>query len=346
MVRGLILAAAAVAWSLAGQMAAALTVNPARPITDRVNVNLIAVADDDGANSTAGTFGNGTQQAQVFSLVDAIYAQAGVDVEFAFRPGTYNSSFARTGTPGANNPRPQGDLNAIRNAAAAAGGVLASDPNTINVFLVTIVPGFSQLGLDNAAGLATINGNGVGYYGGSNLLGFAGGREVLASVLAHEIGHNLGLSHVATADNLMQSGGNGERLDDGQIAAILASRFSVPAPVAPSPDYNGDGRIDGGDVLVWQRGASPAPLSPADLARWKTAFAANGATPSLARAATPLPEPAGMALALASCCTLAARRRPRIAAPPLTPGSSNRGRIGRRNWPPVQKKTGNPEPPV
>ena len=33
---------------------AALIVNAARPITERVNVNLIAVADDDGTDSTAG----------------------------------------------------------------------------------------------------------------------------------------------------------------------------------------------------------------------------------------------------------------------------------------------------
>jgi hypothetical protein len=270
----------AIAWAVAqialsGQVRAALVVNPALPITDRIKVNLIATADNDGSDSTAGMFGSTTQQAQVFSLVDVIFAQAGVDVEFAFRPGAYHSSFARTGEPGANNPRPQSDLNVIRNAASAAGGVLSGDPNTINLFLVSIVPGFSALSANATAGLATIGGNGVAYYGGESLLDFAGGREILASVLSHELGHNLGLSHNMLSENLMQSGGgeDGERLSAAQIQTVLASRFTVPAPAPTLPgDFNDDDRVDGSDFLVWQRGESPSRLSPGDLSLWRTNF--------------------------------------------------------------------------
>jgi hypothetical protein len=292
---------------------AALIVNAPRPITDRVNVNLIGVADDDRTDSTLGTFGTTTQQAEIFSFVDTIYAQAGVDVEFAFRAGTYNSTFARIGTPGNNNPRPQSDLSTIRSNAAAAGGVLSSDPNTLNVFLVSIVPGFSQLSANSSAGIATVNGNGITYYGGANLTGYTGGREVLASVLAHEIGHNLGLDHISEIENLMQSGGDGERLNASQIQTILASRFSVAAPPTTLPgDFNGSGRVDGADFLVWQRGGSPNPRSNSDLSLWRTNFGRTGATP----AGAAVPEPPAVLIAAISMIALALVRakRPRSAS--------------------------------
>lgn len=297
----------------AGPARAALIVNAARPITDRINVNLIATADDDGTDSTATTFGTATQQADVFSLVDVIYAQAGVDVEFAFRPGTYNSSFARIGTPGANDPRPQGDLSTIRNNAAAAGGILSSDANTINVFLVTIVPAFSQLSANSSAGFSTVGGNGVTYYGGSALPSFTGGREVLASVLAHEIGHNLGLNHTTASQNLMRAAGTGDtgqRLDDGQITTILASPFTVTAPATLDGDFNNDRAVDGADFLLWQRGGSPTPFSPTDLNAWRTNFGRIGATPAIAPTAGAVPEPAALALMLlATLLPKVARRR-------------------------------------
>jgi hypothetical protein len=288
---------------------AALIVNAARPITDRVNVNLIGVADDDGSDSTAGTFGTATQQAEVFSFVDVIYAQAGVDVEFTFRPGTYNSSFARIGTPGNNDPRPQSDLSTIR-TSAAAGGVLSPDANTLNVFLVSIVPGFSQLSANSSAGLASINANGITYYGGATLVGFTAGREVLASVLAHEIGHNLGLDHVNIVENLMTSNSDGERLNESQIATILASRFSITVPPTTLPgDFNGSGRVDGADFLVWQRGGSPNPLSTNDLSLWRTNFGRTGVMPVVAA----VPEPYGLMLAVTAAFALArfTERRPR-----------------------------------
>jgi hypothetical protein len=292
---------------LAVQAQAALIVNAARPITDQINVNLITVADNNGANSTAGVFGTATEQAEAFSFVDVIFAQAGVNVEFAFRPGTYNSTFALTGTPGNNNPRPQADLGTTLSNAATAGGVLSGNVNTINVFLVSIVPGFGQLSDNSAAGLANIAGNGVSYYGGPNLAGFEGGREVLAAVLAHELGHNLGLDHVTIAENLMRSGstGDGQKLNDAQISTILASPFTVAAPTTLPGDFNNDGRVDGADFLRWQRGGSPNPGSATDLALWRSKWGTSAVAVGQA-----IPEPSTVVVAIFVGTMLLSRRSP------------------------------------
>ncbi len=106
------------------------------------------------------------------------------------------------------------------------------------MFFVNIPAGFSILSENSAAGLAYISGNGITQYVGSNILGFASGLEVIASVVAHEIGHNLGLDHLSEIENLMLSGGSldqGERLNSAQIETALASNFSVPTNPVPLP---------------------------------------------------------------------------------------------------------------
>ena len=327
-----LLGLALVAGAITSEARAALIVNSARTITDRINVQVIAVADNDGTDSTAGLLGTSTRRAQIFSLVDVVFAQAGVDVNFTMLAGTYNSSFARTGQPGGNNPRPNTDLRDLYQAAAAAGGILSSDTNTINVFLVSIVPGFSQLGANASAGIATIGGNGAAFFGGATLATTNAGGEVLASVLAHEIGHNLGLGHNTVAENLMQSGGGGakgQRLTAAQISTILSSRFTVPLPQPKPGDFNGNGVVDGRDFLVWQRGGSPSPLSAGDLAVWKANFGGGGnGVGALAAASGTVPEPGGSALGLLSALGVGFQRTRRAVR---TVGGSRRAgacRIG------------------
>ncbi len=224
-----------------GSASAAHITNPAMAITDTVTVQPIIVSDTGGGN-TATFFGNAGQQSSIEGLIDTIWAQAGIDVNF-LTPNSWDSTFANWGIGGPpdnnGNTRPTSDLNTIV-ADGAAAGVTNADPNIINMFFVNIPAGFELLNQNTAAGLAFLGGNGITQYVGSNLLGFAGGLEVIASVVAHEIGHNLGLPHITELENLMQLAGSpnqGDRLSSSQIATALASNLSTTAVVPVPPAF-------------------------------------------------------------------------------------------------------------
>jgi hypothetical protein len=226
--RSLLLGAACVTAFVGTNASAQLIIDPAQPIVEVVTVQPIIVSNTDGTN-TSTFFGNATQQGQIEGLIDQIWAQAGIDVAW-LAPNSWNNSFANTGTL---NPRPTSDLSTVVSDGITA-GVANADPNVINMYFVELPAGFGgPLSLNSAAGLAFVGGNGVTQYVGSNLLGFPGGRDVIASVVAHEIGHNLGLSHIVEVENLMQASGSpsqGERLNNAQIQTALGSNLSVPIP--------------------------------------------------------------------------------------------------------------------
>ncbi len=75
------------------------------------------------------------------------------------------------------------------------------------------------------------------------------------------------------------------------LANIAGNQF-VSIPV-PSGDFDDDGDVDGRDFLVWQRGGSSSPLSPADLALWQEQY---GAAEGQVSSAVAVPEPEGISL--------------------------------------------------
>jgi hypothetical protein len=205
---------------------AALVTNAAQAITDLVTVQPIILSDDGGANM-AEFFGSLAQQTSIEGLIDSIWAQAGIDVDF-LAPNAWNSSSANQGIDSL--------FEIVGNGITA--GVTNPNPNIINIFFVNIVEGFGLLPENSVAGRAFVGGNGVVQYVGTTLLSSLGGREGIASVVAHEIGHNLDLPHIVNSENLMQAGGapnEGERLIGTQISTALASNLSVsvvPLPAA------------------------------------------------------------------------------------------------------------------
>jgi T5SS/PEP-CTERM-associated repeat protein len=86
---------------------------------------------------------------------------------------------------------------------------------------------------------------------------------------------------------------------------------SVVVKVVPASggDFDADGDVDGADLLVWQRGRSPDPISAADLAAWKGSFGRPASTMEV------VPEPHALGLAWVAALLawrMRSRRIPRV----------------------------------
>lgn len=302
---------------------AAIDVNPAQPITRRVTVQLIQTALTDGS-SPATVFGNATQRATIEGSIDTIWAQAGIDIAFLPTVTRYNNTFAYQGNAGSGT-RPSGDLNTIFSNAASAGGILNSDPLTLNLIMVNIVPAFTPLSENSSAGFARIRGNGINGYVGDNLLGFSSGLDVIAGVMAHEIGHNLGLDHTASGQpNLMSPSGTTEQLDASQITTARSSTFARTITAGLTGDYNNNGVIDAADYAVWRKNQGTThvlandpiggTIGTAQYTQWRSHFGQSGGSGTSLTSdllSSTVPEPATLSLltlAAAAIC-LPHRRR-------------------------------------
>ena len=228
-----------------------LLTNPEMSIEWGLTVQPIIVSNNNGSD-TAEYFGNAAQQLAITDYIDDIWAQAGVDVSW-LSPTMWDNTNANQGSI---------SLNSVINNGDAA-GVDSDSPTVLNMYFVEGIQAFggpftSEL---SAAGFAFVGGNGVTQYVGSDLLGFDNGRQVIASVVAHEIGHNLGLNHtnIALNENLMNGSGtvqpdpavefDGERLTASQINIALNSSLLV-AISTDTPDLNGDGFVGLEDLEV------------------------------------------------------------------------------------------------
>ena len=169
----------------AGPADAANISSPAVPISQTLTVQPIIVCDNAGANCAPNS-----GLAAYETMANAIYDQAGVGIAFA-PPAYYDNSAYLS---------PHVDTTAItvfdtaHDLVRLAGHGQSTSPNTLNLWLV-----------DNL--VSTTNGapNGTGLYG-YGLIGGNGaiiatapdthGRVAAVDTVAHELGHNLGLSHV------------------------------------------------------------------------------------------------------------------------------------------------------
>lgn len=220
---------------------AGVTVNGPLALTHLVQVQPIRVKKSDG--SAAVVMGSAASGDYIKEQVNRVWAQSGLVLEW-LPVVDYVNDFAYDGSP-TDYRFTSRSTNHLRSIVDAAGSP-PKNPNAtvINLFFVEICPGFYQVPDGTVNGLAFVDANGIAVHVGANLVTWPGGRDAIASVLAHEIGHNLGLYHeVDYGSNLMSPYGTSERVTAAQTSTVFTDRSGVDgyeflSPYAAPSNYS------------------------------------------------------------------------------------------------------------